>query len=352
MTSTGLRLGFALNFRTTSHDSETIRRTYEEVLDTITYAEELGIDSVWVGQHHFDNTDGPIPSPLVFLAAAAQRTERIVLGTGITTLPFEDPIRLAEDAALLDVLSGGRLHLGLGTGGANLNGFASFGLDSSQRHAIFDDKIAALHRVLDGASLTSLESGPHLYPPGAGIRTRLWQAATSVVGARSAARAGDGLQQGAFFDPADTGQRPKVEAYLEEWRASGRHSEPRVAVFRFVYPGSSKEQVARQIEPVLGPRLSFLAERAALSGNPTLRGISVSEYLDRVPVYGAPDDIAEQVLSDPAIDGLATDFVANFSYSDDFDATHAKERLDVLAHEIGPRIGWHRAAGAYAGPPS
>ncbi|GAA2607175.1 LLM class flavin-dependent oxidoreductase [Paractinoplanes durhamensis] len=357
-----LRLGFALNFRTSSGQIDQVARVYDEVIDTIAYAERLGIDSVWVDQHHFDNTDGPFPSPLPFLVAAAARTSRITLGTGITTLSLEDPLRLAEDAAVVDALTGGRLHLGLGTGGANLDGFAAFGVAAEQRHELYASKIATLHAALDGRPLlpgasgrfpaagvegrlpaagaagrgpAAAAAGPRLYPDGSRVRRHLWQAATSVESAAAAGRAGDGLQQGAFFDPAGTGQAPKVRAYLDALRG-----EPRVAVFRFVYAGRDKESVLREFEPILGPRLQGLADRAALSGNDRLRGLSVREYLDLVPFYGSPGDIAERIGTDPAITAGATDFVANFSYRDEFDAANARARLHVLATEIGPAIGW------------
>ncbi|WP_051362525.1 LLM class flavin-dependent oxidoreductase [Amycolatopsis thermoflava] len=338
-----LRIGFALNFRTSSRDIDAVARVYEEVLDTIAYADRLGIDSVWVGQHHFDNTDGPFASPLPFLVAAAARTSHITLGTGITTVPFEDPVRLAEDAAVVDALTHGRVHLGLGTGGANLDGFAAFGLRPEQRHALFGDKVAKLHAALEGRPLSGGADGPRLYPPGTRVRGQLWQAATSLAGATAAGAAGDGLQQGAFFDPADTGQAPKVRAYLEAWQGARPDEAPRVAVFRFVYPGRDKETVLREVEPVLGPRLAALAERAALSGNPALRGLSVREYLDLVPFHGSPDDIAERVATDPAIAAGATDFVANFSYRDEFDVANAQARVHTLATEIGPAIGWRPA---------
>jgi len=338
-----LRLGFALNFRTSSRDIDDVARVYDEVIDTIAYAEQLGIDSVWVGQHHFDNTDGPFASPLPFLAAAAARTSRITLGTGIITLPLEDPLRLAEDAAVVDALTGGRLHLGLGTGGANLDGFAAFGLPAEQRHELYASKVAALHTALDGRPLVAGADGPRLYPDGSRVRRHLWQAATSVESAVAAGLAGDGLQQGAFFDPADTGQAPKVRAYV-----AAHQGTPRVAVFRFVYAGRDKESVRQEVEPVLGPRLQALADRAAVSGNEGLRGLSVREYLDLVPFYGSPDDIAERIGTDPAIAAGATDFVANFSYRDEFDAANARARLHVLATEIGPTIGWRRSPAAPA----
>ena len=338
-----LRLGFALNFRTSSRDLHDVARVYEQVIETIAYAEELGIESVWVGQHHFDNTDGPFASPLPFLVAAGARTSRITLGTGITTLPFEDPLRLAEDAAVVDTLTGGRLQLGLGTGGANLDGFAAFGHRPEQRHTLFAQKLARLHAALEGRPLVPGTDGPHLYPPGDRVRRHLWQAATTLDSARAAGLAGDGLQQGAFFDPADTGQAPKVAAYLQAHEQAHPDQSARVAVFRFVYAGRDKQTVLREVEPVLGPRMQALADRAALSGNTQLKGLSVREYLDLVPFYGSASDIAEQVAGDAAIGAGATDFVANFSYRNEFDADDARARLHVLATEIGPAIGWRRA---------
>lgn len=335
-----LRLGFALNLATQARDPRAVKRVYDEVVDTIVFAEHLGLDSVWVGQHHFDNTDGPVPSPLVFLAAVARHTQRITLGTGITTLPLEDPLRLAEDAAVLDALAGGRLQLGLGTGGANLDGFRSFGLRSEDRHALYEQRMARLHRILEGESLVAGQDGPRLYPPGTGLRRRLWQAATTEDGARRAARSGDGLQLGAFFDPAAGGQRPKAAAYHAELRALDGAASPRVAVFRFVYPGPSKRAVATELAPVLGARLHDLARRAAISGNTALGTWSLTQYLDAVTLYGTPEDIVEQVAADPVIGRFGSDFVANFSYRDEFSRDVAQRRLEVLAEDIGPAVGW------------
>src|SRR5579864_8684277 len=84
---------------------------YGHALELIERAERLGFDTAWVAQHHA-RKDGGLPSPFVFLGAAAVRTSRLRLATGIITLPIEQPLRLAEDAAVLDILSGGRFELG------------------------------------------------------------------------------------------------------------------------------------------------------------------------------------------------------------------------------------------------
>jgi alkanesulfonate monooxygenase SsuD/methylene tetrahydromethanopterin reductase-like flavin-dependent oxidoreductase (luciferase family) len=88
---------------------------YREGLGQVELAEELGYDSVWVAEHHFTNYV-MLPSPLLFLTAAAQRTQTIRLGTAVLPLPFYHPLRLAEDVAMADILSEGRLTVGIGRG--------------------------------------------------------------------------------------------------------------------------------------------------------------------------------------------------------------------------------------------
>ncbi len=88
---------------------------YRDTLDLMELAERLGYDSVWVGEEHF-YCFGICPSPQLFLTALARETSRLRLGTAISLLPFENPLRKAEDFAMLDILSGGRLNFGVGRG--------------------------------------------------------------------------------------------------------------------------------------------------------------------------------------------------------------------------------------------
>ena len=133
------RLGFFTRLLDEAGPAERYRLATEQII----HAEDVGFDSAWVAQHHFDEDEGGLPAPLVFLAQVAARTSRIRLGTGIVTLPLEDPVRVAEDASVLDLLSGGRLELGVGSGGTP-SSFAAFGIDSADRANMFDQHLATL----------------------------------------------------------------------------------------------------------------------------------------------------------------------------------------------------------------
>jgi len=91
------------------------RRAYREMLSQVSYAEELGFDEVWLAEHHGSDY-GSMPSPQVAAAAIAERTRRIRIGIAVSNLTFAWPVRVAEDYAMVDVLSGGRLDFGAGRG--------------------------------------------------------------------------------------------------------------------------------------------------------------------------------------------------------------------------------------------
>ncbi len=126
----------------------TVAQLYEELLEQVEAAEELGFGSFWVAEHHFHEY-GAIPAPPVWLAAAARRTRRIRLGSAVVVLPFDHPLRAAEDYAMVDVLSGGRLNLGTGAGYL-AHEFEGFGIPMEERRARFDEALAVLLRAWSG----------------------------------------------------------------------------------------------------------------------------------------------------------------------------------------------------------
>jgi alkanesulfonate monooxygenase SsuD/methylene tetrahydromethanopterin reductase-like flavin-dependent oxidoreductase (luciferase family) len=120
------------------------RRAYKEMLGQVEYAEELGFDSVWLAEHH-GSPYGSMPSPAVAASAIATITERLRIGIAVAILPFEHPVRTAEDYAMVDVISGGRLDMGVGRG-YQPREFAMLGLADQQAHSreIFNESLEIL----------------------------------------------------------------------------------------------------------------------------------------------------------------------------------------------------------------
>lgn len=121
---------------------------YRDAVPLAVAAEAAGFDAFWVSEHH-GLPDGYLPSPLVLLAALATHTSRIALGTGVLLAPLAHPLHLAEDAAVVDRLSDGRLILGLGLGYAE-HEYAAFGVDTARRGAVLSDLVAFLRRAWTG----------------------------------------------------------------------------------------------------------------------------------------------------------------------------------------------------------
>ena len=130
---------------------------YAAAVDLCLLAEALGFDTFFVAEHHFHEY-GVSPDPSVLLAHLAARTRRIRLGTAIAVLPFHHPATLAERYAMLDVLSGGRLVLGVGSGYLH-HEFAGFAIPAEEKRARFDESLAVLRRLLAGERVTT--NSPH-----------------------------------------------------------------------------------------------------------------------------------------------------------------------------------------------
>lgn len=218
--------GVQLGYLTHVAGRDSAARAYRDTVDLAVAAEELGFASFWVAQHHGGALEGLLPSPLVLLAAVAGRTSTIRLGTAVVAASLEHPIRLAEDAAVVDTLSGGRLELGIGAG-ADPRASAAFGRDHERRHADCQDAVDELCRVLES---------PELIPEAPGLRRRLWWATGSPEGVDAAAARGMGVISG-----RPSGVATDLARYWT--RAAG---EPRVAVSRIVGAGERPEELLRR----------------------------------------------------------------------------------------------------------
>ena len=140
--------GLWYDFRNPQQWREPFERFYAERLQQITDAEQLGFESCWLTEHHFCD-DGYTPSPLVLASAIGARTTAMRLGTNLMLLPLHDPVRVAEDAATVSLVTGGRFDLGVGIGYRQLE-FDQFGRTLSHRPSLVEEGIEILRRAWSG----------------------------------------------------------------------------------------------------------------------------------------------------------------------------------------------------------
>lgn len=166
---------------------------YAECLALVEEAEALGYESVWLSEHH-GTADGFLPSPLVAAAAIAARTSRIRIGTNVLLLPLHHPVRVAEDAAVADVISGGRLILGVGQGYAH-HEFELLEVDRRHRPSRCEEALLVIRQALREGR-TGFAGRRFLLPDGAFAPQRdvpIHVGATGGPALDRAVRLGDGL---------------------------------------------------------------------------------------------------------------------------------------------------------------
>src|SRR5438094_6910064 len=146
-----LTFGFLYDFRNPPQWQRPSETLYAEILDVIAWTEEAGFAGAWVPEHHLAG-DSYMPSPLVALAAIAARTKTIKIGSGIALAPLYHPMRFAEDCAVLDILAGGRLELGLAIGYRKRE-YAAFGVDFTKRGRLFDEWLEIVTRLWGGETV-------------------------------------------------------------------------------------------------------------------------------------------------------------------------------------------------------
>ena len=123
----------------TEKDTKAQSRIYGEAVEQAQYAEEMGFDSVWIAEHH-SSRYGSFPSLMPIVTYLAARTTKIRIGTGVSVLPLRNPIFMAEESAMMDVLSNGRLEFGVGRGSSNYE-FGNFDIDFESRDARFQEAL-------------------------------------------------------------------------------------------------------------------------------------------------------------------------------------------------------------------
>ncbi len=216
-----LRVGVCYDLRNPPDSGVSDQFLYAEILDQVRWLDAIGADLVWFTEHHFVD-DGYLPSWIPVAGAMSSITERVRFGTDICLMPFNHPIRLAEDLAVLDNLSGGRVELGVGMGYAP-HEFRGFGFPVSRRVSLMDEGIEVLQRCFTGERFNyrgkRYQFDDVIITPGyvQDGGPPLWIAAMSEAGAARAARYNtnflpQGLKRRAF-DPwvaelTDSGRNP------------------------------------------------------------------------------------------------------------------------------------------------
>jgi alkanesulfonate monooxygenase SsuD/methylene tetrahydromethanopterin reductase-like flavin-dependent oxidoreductase (luciferase family) len=212
-----LRIGTVYDFRNTPDSGLDNPSLYAAIMDQVVMLDGLGLDLVWFTEHHFLD-DGYLPSWIPVAGAIAARTKRVKLSSDVCLLPFNHPVRLAEDLAVLDNLSNGRVEIGVGMGYAP-HEFKGFGLPVSRRVSLTDEGIEVLRLCFAGERFSyhgkRYDFDDVVIRPGYVQQggPPLWIAAMSGPGAQRAAR----------YDSNFLPQGPR-SAVLDPWRATMRES--------------------------------------------------------------------------------------------------------------------------------
>lgn len=280
---------------------------YRRLVELVGRAEQLGADAAWMTEHHrFE--DGYLSQPLTLAAGLATCTSRIRLGTAIVLAALRHPAHLAEEAALVDLLSGGRVELGMGAGYVKAD-YAAFGVDLDRRFELTDSAFAEVRRLLDGGIVT---------PPAIQRPFPLWLGYQGPKGARRAGRLGaglltlnpaslapyrEGLVEGGY-DPGSARMGGVVDLIVaDDPEATLERVLPHYAYqlnsYRLAGGGSelSMERIRGKVEGTTVLGLSVQAPQDAIA---TIRartdGLPVEHVYLWASVAGMPDDVVDRHL--------------------------------------------------------
>jgi alkanesulfonate monooxygenase SsuD/methylene tetrahydromethanopterin reductase-like flavin-dependent oxidoreductase (luciferase family) len=347
-------MDFGLFFLMQRDEQWSEQAVYASGLEQMLAAEPLGYHSVWIAEHHF-NDYGLCPTPPVLAAFVAARTRRLRLGMGVSLLPLHHPVDLAESLAVLDVVSGGRLDVGIGRGGT-LQDYETFQSDRADSRARVEEGVGLMQRSWSGAPFDftgrfHAAQQLHVRPrPVQRPHPPIFIASNSEDSVVSAARLGLPTLS-SFFVPVPELQR-RHTVYREASLAAGRPLaeiealEARSWGMRVVHVAPTRAEALRATE---GPFMGYQRRMAVLRSDATggsvpgsfdrslLRLRAFHEYLDDGwALVGTPEEVTrdlqqfceatryERVLLVMALPGLATDL--------------AMRSMRLFAEEIAPAM--------------
>ena len=335
------KIGF-LSFGHWSASSQSATRSASDVLlqsiDLAVAAEELGADGAYFRVHHFAQQ---LASPFPLLAAVGARTSRIEIGTGVIDMRYENPFYMLEDAGSADLISRGRLQLGISRGSPEqvIDGWRHFGYspaegqsdaDMGRRHA------EVFLQLLKGEGFAKPNPRPmfpnppgllRLEPHSQGLRDRIWWGSASNGTAIWAAQMGMNLQSSTLKadesgEPFHVQQAKQIRAYRAAWKEAGHDREPRVSVSRSIFALMNDQDRAYFGRDGGGDQIGIIDNMRAIFGRS----------------YAAePDRLIEELKADEAIAEADTLLltVPN-QLGVDYNA-HVLE--SILAH-VAPALGW------------
>ena len=318
-------------------------RAYDETVRLAVEAERLGFTSVWTTEHHFVD-DGYMPSLLVVGAALAQATSRIELGTGVILAPMHHPLRLAEDAATVQLLSHGRLILGLGLGWSEVE-YAGLGADARRRGAAMDEILRILPQAWSGEPFTHHCDVYDL--PTLGVRPIPSKTIPVLIGgsAEPAVRRAARLAGGMFANAPVEKFVQQVGWVLDECERIDRDP----STFRFIHysvllPGPSREAaLARYRDALWAMQWKYMdmeasATRPLPAVTPPPLDRSDEDLLKGRATYAGPPEVMVEALLDIRRQaGVPVEFAAR-SHFPLLDIGPQIELMEQLAEGVAPHV--------------
>jgi alkanesulfonate monooxygenase SsuD/methylene tetrahydromethanopterin reductase-like flavin-dependent oxidoreductase (luciferase family) len=336
------RIGFlSFGHWTPSPQSQT-RSASDALLQSIELAvaaEELGADGAYFRVHHFARQ---LSSPFPLLAAVGARTSRIEIGTGVIDMRYENPMYMAEDAGSADLISGGRLQLGISRGSPEqvVDGFRYFGYapaEGSDHAAMAREHTRMFLEVLKGEGFAQPNPRPMFpNPPGllrvephsAGLRDRIWWGAGSRATAEWTAAQGMNLMSSTLLTE-DTGvpfhrlQAEQIQRFHDTWKAAGHPREPRTSVSRSIFPiVSDLDRAYFGRETASRDQVGYLDGGAARFGK---------------TYAGEPDQLVQDLAEDEAIAAADTLLL---TVPNQLGVDYSAHVVDSLLRHVAPELGW------------